>query len=676
MPQLNKAPQQTTGELDRRQASWLAALALVIFAPLVWHLPLWLNLMAGLALFWFALLLWRQAPLPSRWLLTFMALSGPAGITLHYHTLFGRDPGVACLVLMFALKLLEMRTRRDAFVLILLGYFLSMTQFFHLQNILAAVLMLATVLQTTATLIVLNQSAGSASRIRMPYRLAGTMLLQALPLMLLLFVLFPRIQGPLWGLPGDAYSGMTGLSDHMSPGSISQLSQSDAIAFRAKFSNASAAPPPRQQLYWRGPVLTWFDGRTWQRQQKTASRSLPYELHGGFHDYSVTLEAHNQPWLFALDLPGTIPKPGGITHNAELLAPNSVTARLRYEMRSYPEAALGAQDSATMLQEALQLPETGNPRTRALARQWRKEAGANDPAIVARMLEHYRREEFFYTLAPPLLGADTVDEFIFVSRRGFCEHYAASFVFIMRAAGIPARIVTGYQGGEINPVDATLVVRQSDAHAWAEIWLRGSGWQRIDPTAAIAPSRIEKNLVAALPAGEAAPLLLRPQFSWLHALRFRWEAFGNSWNQWVIGYNPQRQRELLDKLGLSDASWQQMTALLAGLCGLLLLVYTAWVLRQPQRGDAVQHDWQRFSHKLARLGLARQPWEGPQEYAQRAATALAPGHKKLSAEVLEIAAIYSQLRYAAPATEEIISQRNQLHKDLHQRISRLDELMP
>jgi hypothetical protein len=270
--------------------------------------------------------------------------------------------------------------------------------------------------------------------------------------------------------------------------------------------------------------------------------------------------------------------------------------------------------------------------------------------------------------------------FLFQSRRGFCEHYAASFVFLMRAAGIPARVVTGYQGGEINPIDSTLIIRQSDAHAWAEIWLPNVGWQRVDPTAAIAPSRIEQNLVAALPAGEAAPLLLRPQFSWLHTLRFRWEALGNTWNQWVIGYNPQRQRELLAKLGLPDADWQQMAALLSSLCGLLLIGYTAWTMHHRQRIDALQRTWNKLSHKLSRLGLARHTWEGPQAYAKRVSSSIPSSHDELVNEVQKIAAIYSQLRYAAPASASASAAPSSIEenvvRDLRRRISRLDRLMP
>jgi transglutaminase-like putative cysteine protease len=281
-----------------------------------------------------------------------------------------------------------------------------------------------------------------------------------------------------------------------------------------------------------------------------------------------------------------------------------------------------------------------------LAQSWRTEFGESDQAIVRRMLEYYRSLIFIYTLSPPILGEDSLDEFLFDTKRGFCEHFAAGFVFMMRAAGIPARVVTGYQGGAINPVDGTLIVRQSDAHAWAEIWLKGRGWVRVDPTAAIAPSRIENNLAVALPAGDARPLLARPEFVWLLHARYRWDALANIWNQWVLGYNPQRQRDLLTSWGMRSPDWQQMTVVLTVLCGTLLLAYSLWAIHQRQRIDPALRAWNRLSKILARQGLARTPWEGPQAYASRIAKTLPPADASYAAEVAAIADIYAQIRYA------------------------------
>ncbi|MCX7168954.1 MAG: DUF4129 domain-containing protein, partial [Proteobacteria bacterium] len=384
------------------------------------------------------------------------------------------------------------------------------------------------------------------------------------------------------------------------------------------------------------------------------------------------LEAHYKPWLFALELPATIPAEALIAHDYQLLAKTPVRARLRYEMRSYPEIAAGEDEAASVLREALQLPAASNPRARALAQSWRAELVANDMDIVRRMLDYYRRQVFIYTLSPPLLGDDSVDEFFFESRRGFCEHFAAGFVFMMRAAGVPARVVTGYQGGALNPVDGTLIVRQSDAHAWAEVWLKGRGWLRVDPTAAIAPTRIENSLAVALPAGEARPLLTRPEFAWLLQMRYRWEALANVWNQWVLGYNPQRQRDLLTSWGMRSPDWQQMTAVLTGLCGLLLLGFTAWAIQQRQRLAPALRAWNRLSRILARRGLARKPWEGPQAYAGRVAAALPADGSAYAAEVAAIADMYAHLRYAAISP----AQAAQLLQQMKTRIAQLARIRP
>ncbi len=657
-------PQPQSPALAARQSHWLFGAALMCYAPLLPHLPEWLGALATLMMLWCGVLLWRHAALPARWLLTLLAIGGATGIALHFHTLFGLTPGSAFLVLLFALKLLEMHTVRDGFVLVLLGYFLSMTQFFYTQSIGTATLTLAGVIVTTAALVVLNHQRQQPWQ---ALRLAGLMLLQATPFMLLLFVLFPRIQGPLWGLPSDAFSGLTGLSDSMSPGSISQLSQSDAIAFRARFTGEFEGKSPRQNiLYWRGPVLIAFDGRTWQAKRSIAGSRLPYEIAGQTIDYAVTLEPHNKPWLFALELPETIPPDGLMSSDYQLLAKSLIRTRLRYEMRSSLAIVAGRNESMATLRGALQLPPRFNPRARALAESWRNELGNDDNAIIRRMLGYFRQQAFFYTLSPPLLGEDSIDEFLFDSKRGFCEHYAAAFVFMMRAAGIPSRVVTGYQGGELNPVDGTVIVRQSDAHAWAEVWLKEHGWQRVDPTAAVAPTRIEMNLARALPEGEPRPLLSRPQFIWLHQMRFRWDALANSWNQWVIGYNPQRQRDLLASLGLHSPDWQEMAAVMAGMSSLLLLGFTAWALHQRQRLDPALIAWNRLSKKLAKRGLARHSWEGPDDYARRISAELPAKSVALAAEVRAIATLYTRLRYAAPTT-----QQPHLLREMKQRIARL-----
>lgn len=656
--------------LVARQAFWLLAAALACCVPLLAYLPPWLGALSLLLMSWYGLLQWRRSALPDRPWVLLLTLAGIAGVGLHFHTLLGRDAGASLLTLLFSIKLLETRTPRDGFLIVLLGYFLALTQFFHVQSIASALMMIGGVILATAALIGLNHAQTPPAR---AVRLAGAMLLQALPFMLLLFVLFPRIQGPLWGLPGDAYAGMTGLSDTMAPGSISQLTLSDAIAFRAKFSDARGGRMPRQDLlYWRGPVLTQFDGRTWRPGRYAPGRLREGAL-AAFRDesveYTVTIEPHDRRWLFALEMPLVAAPDSEFSGDYELLAKSPVRSRMRYTLVSATGIGAGSDGVPGLnpaLQATLELPTGFNPRTRALAEAWRKDAGGNDDALVRRMLDHIHRENFIYTLSPPLLGEHSIDEFLFDTRRGFCEHYAAAFVFLMRAAGVPARVVTGYQGGEINPVDGTLTVRQSDAHAWAEVWFRKRGWQRVDPTAAVAPSRIERNLAAALPAGDARPLLSLPQYRWLHDIRFRWEALANVWNQWVIGYNPQRQRDLLSGLGMQTPDWRQMTATLATLCGGLLTLFSAWALRQRRHEDPALRAWNGLSRKLGRIGLPRRSWEGPQEYADRVCANLPKTATQEAAEIRGIAALYIRLRYAA-SDESALA----LLRQMKQRIAQL-----
>jgi len=664
-PKPSRATLQT---LSAKQSLWLLCAAILTLLPLTPYLPPWLSGVSALALLWRAVIWWRRTALPSRWLLVLLVFGGVVGIVLQFQTMFGRDPGVAMLVMLFSLKLLELRTLRDGFAAALLSYFLILTQFFYAQSIANAGLAVAGVALTGAALVILNHQVQSAQS---ALRLSGLMLLQSLPFMLVLFVLFPRVQGPLWGLPLDAYGASTGLSDSMTPGSISQLGLSDAIAFRAKFSGTyEGKAPPQTLLYWRGPVLTQFDGRTWRVGRLFVRSQLPYENRGSAVAYSVTLEPHNKPWLFALELPGTIPAEASIAHDYQLMAKTPVRSRIRYDMRSYLETTPGEDESGSVLREALLLPERSNPRARALAQSWRSELGGNDQAIVRRMLEYYRSLIFVYTLSPPILGEDSLDEFLFETKRGFCEHFAAGFVFMMRAAGIPARVVTGYQGGEVNPIDGTLIVRQSDAHAWAEIWLKERGWVRVDPTAAIAPSRIESNLAVALPAGDVRPLLTRPEFVWLLHVRYRWDALANIWNQWVLGYNPKRQRDLLASWGMRSPDWQQMTVVLSVLCGTLLLVYSLWAILQRQPVAPALLAWNKLSKMLARRGLAREPWEGPHDYAKRIANSLSLSEKPYAEEVATIADIYAHMRYAQHSPQQAAG----MLRELESRIAKLTRL--
>ena len=622
--------------VSRRQSWWLLATALAAFLPLTPHIPLWLALTAGVIFGVRGLMTWQQWRLPPRWLLVLLVAAGTGAVFFEYRSLVGRTPGVALLVVFLALKLMELRAARDAMSTVLLCYFLVLAQFLFTQTIPMALLAITTVVITTATLLAAaDDRPPPAQQLRRSMLMLG----QALPFMLLLFLLFPRVQGPLWGLPQDRTSAVSGLSDTMAPGSIAQLSQSDAIAFRVQF---KGTVPPQSQLYWRGPVMPEFDGRNWRVTQTLGVYpTVPYAVKGTPIEYEVTLEPHGKFWLFALEMPTNLVSESALTSDYQPIARQAVRNRLRYTQQAAPDTLAGVDERASALRPALALPRDGNPRTRAVAEQWRLQHGDDSSAILAAAEDFFVKQLLFYTLNPPLLGSDSVDEFLFDSKRGFCEHFAAAFVFAMRAAGVPARVVAGYQGGEVNPVDGYLVVRQYDAHAWTEVWIAGRGWVRIDPTAISAPRRISGNVAAAIPAGEPLPFLARSDLAWLKELRNRMDAVTNGWNQWVLGYNPQRQKDLLQSLGLSAPDWRSMTAVLAVLCGLVMLGLTAWILRQRARVSPPVAAWRRFTRKLAKRGVRCDAWEGPVEFGERAATQL----PALAAPIRDIANRYARLRY-------------------------------
>lgn len=632
-----------SGALDAAQSWWLLVAGAAALLPLTPHLPAWLLAGAAAALALRAWLIRSHGPAPARWVLSLTVVPALVGVFLQYRTPFGQNPGVALLVILLALKQLESSDRRDGFVVILLSYFLMLSALFYSQTIPSAAGLLAAIAVATAALAALSDSRMPPTRL---LRLAGLMMAQAVPLLLILFILFPRVSGPLWGLPRDAFGAQSGLSDTMAPGSIGSLALSDAIAFRARF---DGPPPPHDKLYWRGPVLTLFDGGTWRAARFSASRRLPYETAEGIA-YEITLEPHNRHWLFALEFPSQLPGDALLASDFQMLATAPVVQRKRYSMRSQLGTAPGADESPRVLRLATTLPP-GNPRSLALGRSWRQRHAA-DTEILREALGFFARQRLGYTLSPPPTGPDEVDGFLFDTRQGFCEHFAGAFVFALRAAGVPARVVTGYQGGEINPIDGYMEVRQSDAHAWAEVWLAGRGWVRVDPTAASFPQRVDRNLAAAV--GGELPFMMRPNLVWLHGLRQRWDAIANGWNQWVLGYNPQRQRDFLAQLGMPSPDWRSMTIALTALSAAVLLALAGWAIHRRRRLDPAQAQWLRATARLARRGLARRPWEGPFDYATRVAVA----RPEIAAAIREIAELYGRIRYGRqPADLETLRSR-------------------
>jgi transglutaminase-like putative cysteine protease len=577
---------------------------------------------------------------------------GMAGIWLEYRAIFGRTPGVMLLLMFSGLKLLESRHQRDAAAVVFLTWFLAITNFLYTQSIPTAIGMCAAVAASVAALV---SCAAPRRAPRANLRTAWLLLGQAVPAALVLFLLFPRVQGPLWGLPQDAYAGMTGLSDTMAPGNLSQLSLSDAIAFRVDFQGEA---PRRRSLYWRGPVMWDFDGRTWRLGNPNLA-DLESPATGIRIEYSVLLEPHNRNWLFALELPASVPPRARYLDDGQIISPTPVRARMRYTIASALDAEPNPAEVRQMLERARRLPPGFNPRARTLAEGWRA-ASAGDSEVLAHAIEHFRRERLQYTTEPPLLGRDSVDEFLYDTRQGFCEHFASAFVFLMRAAGVPARVVTGYQGGDMNPVDGKFTVRQSDAHAWSEVFIGGRGWIRVDPTVLSVPLRLDAGLARAVSAGDALPLLMRPELEWLRTLRYNWEALTHQWNLLVLGYNPERQRELMSLLGMKNADWLELTSTLLAVLGVFVLGLFAWLLGRMVRPDPVQGAWNQFCRKLGAKGVTRSPHEGPRDYSERAARSLPAA----GAPIRHIAALYIALRYGATGPPEGAAELRRLVREL------------
>ncbi|AKH21119.1 transglutaminase TgpA family protein [Sedimenticola thiotaurini] len=644
--------------LSSRTQLSLTLITLLVVAPHFTRLDLRVSLA------FIAVILLRVATLYlprlqiGRWLLLAITLVGLALILSLYPLLMGLPAKVALLSLMLGLKLLECRRGRDLYVVIFLGYFSLITHFLFDQTMLTVAYILVMVVALSGLLV---EAAHSRSRSGWPtasLRTAASMGLQAIPVMLVLFFLFPRIDGPLWNLGVDNSTGQTGLSDNITLGSISQLIRSRAVVFRVEFDQQVPAPPQR---YWRGPVLWRTDGRRWNQARLNDTDAVRYRSSAAPVSYRVTLEPSPNNWLYALDLPDSLPLGAELTADFQITAKNIRQRRYRYAATSRLQYQTGPL-SEQQRHLGLQLPGSVTPRMRALVNRWRAES-ANNRQLVNRALQFFRNEPFYYTLNPPPLDGNPIDQFLFDSRRGFCEHYATSFTLLMRLAGIPARVVTGYQGGELNPLGDYLIVRQSDAHAWSEVWLEQSGWTRIDPTAAVAPERIERsfefdlqeNSAPGFPvifsAGDNALLnRLAKQF------RLGLDAANASWHRWILGYSSEQQQHLLQLLGFGALSAFKlaltMMLAIAALVPLLILL-----LRWRGRGrvDPVQRDYATFCRRLARRGLRRLPHEGPQDFARR----VIRKRPDLQRPVSAIVNLYISLRYGSADDPR---QRRRLHQ--------------
>jgi transglutaminase-like putative cysteine protease len=650
---------------DTRDTLFMLGVIGWVLLPLQPQVPLWCSALTALVMLWRGLLAWRGQPLPAAWWRIGLLALAIGATLVSYKTVFGRDAGVTLVVVLLALKTLELRARRDAFVVFFLSFFLMLTNFFYSQSLLTAAAMLLALLGLLTALVNAHMPVGRPPLLQAA-RIAAGMTLLGAPIMLLLFLLFPRM-APLWGMPGDAMTGRSGLSAQMTVGNIATLALDDSVAMRVKF---DGTPPPQPDLYFRGPVLSNFDGSTWRHTDGVAwlrAQDALLQVQGPAVRYQITLEPNQRPWLLTLDATQDAPQlPQGrarMTSELQWLQDRNATELLRYQAISYPQFTHGPLKFTAQLTPYLALPRGYNPRTLALAQTLMLGAPAGQPTgayAVQQALEKLRSGGYIYTLEPGVYGRDAADEFWFDRKTGFCEHIASSFVILMRGAGVPARVVTGYQGGAINPVDGFWTVRQSDAHAWAEVWISGQGWVRVDPTGAVAPSRTGSFTRLAAPRGVIGEVIfgnVSPQVAL--TLRAAWEAVNNRWNQWVLNYTQTSQLNLLKNIGFESPSWEDLIYLLCAIVVCASLIGAGWRAWERQRQDPWLRLLARANRHLQRAGIPVSANSTPRQMAQALASsaqASKPHAQALQHWLMQLEA----LRYAPTASTQTTDFRRQL----------------
>ena len=653
---------------DSRDTLFLLLVIAWVLLPQTPHLPLWCSALAGAVLLWRGYLAFNNQPLPGRWwLLGLLAIT--VGATLLTHkTLLGRDAGVTLLVVLLTLKTLELRARRDAFVVFFLGFFCMLSNFFYSQSLLTAFSMMLGLLGLLTVLVNAHMPVGKPPLLEAA-KTASWMALLGAPIMVVLFLLFPRL-APLWGVPSDAVAGRTGLSEKMQVGTIAKLALDDSVAMRIKF---EGRPPPQQDLYFRGPVLSSFDGREWRPARPDfASRfSLTGSLvvSGTPTNYEVTLEQTNRPWLFVIDAapvkPALVGYQSVMQADLQWLVNKPITELARYKAQSYTNFRHGPVQSVIGLREFVELPPGFNPRTLSQAIKIRAEpqfANAGSAVLVDYVLNRLRTGGYTYTLEPGVYGPNTADDFWYDRKEGFCEHIASAFVILMRALDVPARVVTGYQGGEQNSVDGFWVVRQSDAHAWAEVWYEGRGWVRVDPTSAVSPGRTGAFQRLVTPQGVVAQALgnISPAFT----LQFRatWEAINNGWNQWVLNYTQGKQLDLLKNIGFESPSWEDLSYVLIGIIVAVSLVGALWTLWESTQHDPWLRLLARARKQLAKAGIDSTAASTPRQLAGLLKARYGDADRELHDWLMKL----EQLRYA-----DLSSPHPHRLKQLQQQFSQL-----
>lgn len=639
-----------TVEINKNVLIFLLTSIGLIALPHIYHISTAVFGFFNLLLGWRFIGIWRPQILPNKYLVFLLTVGGISLLYSQHQGILGRDAGTNLFITALALKLLEIKQERDLYLITYLAFIVAASQFLYEQNILMAGYILFVCYVLLATLISINSVKHDNLA---TLKTAAVIIVQAIPIAVVLFVLFPRVEAPRWMLFKDTHEARTGLNDSMEPGSISRLGLSGELVFRVKFDGPI---PPMNQRYWRGPVLSKTDGKRWTQTRNLFFKRFQDEVRyqGPPYRYTLMMEPQDKNWVFALDMPARFAAELSMNANYQLITSGAPDKRAEYKVTSYPRYNTGY-ITRTEYSDNLQLPAPPSKRiTDLVTRLHGFDAPPED--FIRALMQHFRHENFRYTLVPPLMRDKPIETFLFDSRAGFCGHYASAFVYLMRVAGIPARVVTGYQGGELNKIGKFLEIRQANAHAWAEVWLNSQGWVRMDPTAAIAPERVEQsiNIEQQIASGAVSYIDINSeiaQSSWLNQARQLWGSLDYSWQRWVINYNSINQAKFLTSLGIGTI--KQMIYWLVGVIA-LITVLISWSLlrRTPRTADKVLIVYNRFCRKLSKTGLFRKPGEGAIDFADR----IKRVYPDRSVAIDEITGLFVKLRYGRHSSDDDLNE--------------------
>lgn len=628
----------------------LTAIGLIAL-PHIANIPGPIFTLFALLLIWRIIGIWQRQWLPNQFLVFLITLTAIVLLVSQHQTIVGREAGSSVALTALALKLMEIRQKRDLYLICFFTFVVAATLLLFQQSIVMAVYILLVSCVLIGSLVSINSPKPQTWP---ALKTAAIIIVQAMPLAIIMFILFPRVEAPKWLLFEEQHTAFTGLSDSMEPGSISSLALSAELAFRVKFTGK--IPPPNQR-YWRGPVLSYTDGKRWEQTKNMYFKRFLDKTYfsGEAYHYKIMMEPQNNNWVFALDMPAQFNAPLTRNGNYQLITAKSPDQRAEYQITSYPKYNTGY-ITRTEYRDNLQLPGKPSDRLRALVKQLK---GFDRPpeVFIKNLLKHFRSENFYYTLKPPLMEDNPIERFLFDSRSGFCSHYATAFVYLMRIADIPARVVTGYQGGELNAIGNFLEVRQANAHAWTEVWLQNKGWVRVDPTAAIAPQRIEQSvdIDQQIASGTVRFITdnqnLPAAISWLKQARQLWTNVDYNWQRWVINYNSQNQESFLSRLGIKDI--KTMIYWMVSCIALIASISAGLILYQkPKIQNKAVLYYQKFCHKLSQQGLDRKQGEGAKDFAQR----VIERFPERSIDVSRITALFIKIHYGQNADDNDLKQ--------------------